>query len=140
MKSYELIRSYLPDRTVGWIQSEDGEFIAATLEPPWLDNEVDKSCISEGVYIVRRDETGRHQWYRLEDVPGRTAIEMHEGIVPGHSNGCVLIGSGFDNLFNLTDTSHGATLRKMTDIMPDKFVLYVQPFMPHTDRWSEELQ
>lgn len=141
MKSYELIRSYLQDRTVGWIQSAgDGEFIAATLEPPWLDNAVNKSCIPEGVYTVRRDEAGRFQWYRVENVPGRTAIELHEGIVPGHSNGCILIGSGFDNLFNLTDTGHGATLRKMTETMPDEFSLRVTYFDPTRDKWPEELQ
>lgn len=139
MKEYELVRSYLPGRTVGWIKG-GGEFIAATLEPPWLDNAANKSCIPEGVYTVRRDTTGRHQWYRLDKVPGRTDIEMHEGIVPGHSNGCILIGSGFDNLFNLTDSSHGATLRKMTETMPDEFVLSVASFDPTRDKWPEELQ
>lgn len=140
MKEYELIRSHLPDRTVGWIQSTEGEFIAATLELPWLDNAVNKSCIPGKSYIVRRDTAGRHQWYRIEDVPGRTAIEMHAGIGPIHTKGCVLIGSGFDSLFNLTDTSHGATLRKMTEEMPDEFILHIQEFRSDRNKWPKELQ
>ena len=87
MITLELIRSYLRDRTVGYIKpSFDGETLR-TLERPWLNNAPNKSCIPEGEYTVKRDKTGRFQYYRVCDVGGRTDIEFHGGVLPSHSAG-----------------------------------------------------
>lgn len=62
-----------------------------TLERPWDGNKVNVSCIPEGLYRVHRDKTGRHTWFRVEEVEGRTFIEIHEGYKIEHSNGCILM-------------------------------------------------
>jgi len=73
----ELIRSYFPNGTNGILQNSKG-FICYTIELPWLNNEVRKSCIPEGKYVlVKRysQKFGRH--ILLKDVPKRTFILMH---------------------------------------------------------------
>ena len=62
-----------------------------TLERPWLNNKVNVSCIRAGFYKFVRDTHGRFQWFRVLNVENRTNIEMHKGIKPSHSNGCILL-------------------------------------------------
>lgn len=118
-----LIRSYLKDRTVGWIKEEPS---VVTLERPWLDNAVDISCIPEGTYKVTRDTTGRFQYYRVQDVEGRTAIEFHGGVVPTHSNGCILVGSFHDTKFNLKGSDQA--LQLLLSKYPDGFTLTIRSY------------
>ena len=85
-----MYREYFPDRTEGYIVMPDGERLT-TLEPPDRGNEVNVSCIPEGVYKITRNRTGRFQYYGVEDVPNRTNIEIHKGTKPSHSDGCILL-------------------------------------------------
>ena len=48
-----------------------------TIERPWKNNQNFESCIFEGTYAVRRDHTGRHQWYALDGTANRYDIEWH---------------------------------------------------------------
>ena len=68
----------------------DGQLIY-TLELPWRDNQIGKSCIPDGYYTVDRDHTGRHTWYRFrnEETAPRTHIEMHEASLLRHLQGCI---------------------------------------------------
>ena len=117
MKTHTLLRSYLPDRTVGQLVI-DGMALA-TLERPWDDNKVNISCIPEGLYKVTPDATGRHQYYRVNDVPGRTAIEFHFGNKPEHSNGCILLDA-----------------EEMKNLIGDEvFMLEIRRFAPLKDKW-----
>ncbi len=61
------------------------------LELPWRDNEIGKSCIKEGTYIVDRDHTGRMQYYALrnEQTAPRTYIEIHPASLLKHLEGCL---------------------------------------------------
>lgn len=82
-----LLRRYYEDRTEGkWIFPDDS--YTYNLELPDLDNEPFVSCIPEGVYKVCADKTGRHQWFRYQDVPNRSAIEIHEAHTVDHLEGC----------------------------------------------------
>lgn len=90
MKHYTLFREYLPGITVGTVDLSTCEKVA-TIELPWNDNKVGKSCIPEGEYLVQRDKFGKHTWFRIPEVKGRTFIEIHEGSRPQHSLGCVLL-------------------------------------------------
>lgn len=89
MKTYKLIRTYQDDRTVGTLELSNCKTITS-LELPWVNNEVGRSCIPAGEYLVKRDRYGKHTWFKIMDVPGRTFIEIHTGYKPQHSQGCIL--------------------------------------------------
>ncbi len=83
-----LLRKYKDDWTEGkWIFPDDSH--CYNLELPDLDNEPYVSCIPEGDYIVCEDSTGRHQWFRFNQVPNRTHIEMHESRTVRGLQGCL---------------------------------------------------
>lgn len=78
------------DATHGVMIMPDGEMLD-TLERKWANNQRNISCIPEGQYRIKRDRTGRHQWFSVQNVPDRTFIELHEGSLPSHSDGCILL-------------------------------------------------
>lgn len=117
MNHYQLLRSYLKDRTVGQLQH--GDFALDTLERPWLNNQVDVSCYPEGTYIVRRDTAGRFQYYRVENVPMRSNIEFHKGVIPENSNGCTLLDAP----------------RLLAYQGDESFLMTVRQFNVYTDKW-----
>lgn len=125
MQTYELLRSYLPDRTVGKL----GKF--CTLERPWLNNQQKISCIPEGEYRVLRDRAGRYQCFRIDLVPGRTNIEFHAGNYPSNSEGCILVGSAFNEKYDLVGS--GVAVKKMTETFPEQFTLIIRSYDPMTD-------
>ena len=94
MKKFELARSYLQDKTIGWLTGDGLKLVS--LERPWLNNAANISCIPEGVYILKRDIEGRHRWYAVQDVSGRSSIEVHAGNTVSDSAGCILLGMSFD--------------------------------------------
>jgi hypothetical protein len=123
MKKLTLARSYLSDRTVGVLKHSD--MWLSTLERPWLDNMPNISCIPEGVYLVKRDKTGRHQWYAVQDVEGRTNIEFHPGNSVGHSEGCILVGESHDGSLNLIN-SNQAMMSMLEYIGNSDFLLHIR--------------
>jgi hypothetical protein len=84
----------LADRTTGILTLPDGTEVP-TLELPWRDNQVSISCIPAKIYKFKRDYYGRHQWFSILLVEGRTHIEVHEGSKPEHSEGCILIAKKY---------------------------------------------
>lgn len=85
-----LRRRYYDTHTAGMIYLPSGGAIY-TLELPWMDNAIGVSCIPEGEYIVDRDYTGRHKWFRFRDqeVHPRSAIEIHPATYLHHLQGCI---------------------------------------------------
>lgn len=128
MDKLTLIRSYLPDRTIGKLSNN-----LRTLERPWLYNATDISCIPEGTYTVVPDDTGRFQYYRVLDVDGRTAIEFHGGVGPLNSNGCVLVGMQFNKQLNLMRSMEA--LKHLQAQYPNGFELTIRRFDPDKDEW-----
>lgn len=118
---FTLFRSYLKDRTVGKIARTN----IYTLEPPWRDNKVDISCIPEGLYKVIRDKHGRFHYYRFEYVPGRAHIEMHQGIKPNNSDGCILFGKDHDEQFDLVPFENP---KQIFDVFGDSFWLEIRGY------------
>ena len=76
MNTALLERAYLPHATIGQLFLPNGES-TVTLELPWRNHQPNISCIPEGAYTVERNTTGRHQYYQVKDVEGRTHIEFH---------------------------------------------------------------
>lgn len=83
-----LNRIYTPTETPGVWHAYHG-LSFDTLELPWRENRPNVSCIPEGIYRIERDHTGRHKWFRVKDVPGRTAIELHGASSVADLKGCV---------------------------------------------------
>jgi len=77
----------------------NGESFCDTLENPWLDNQRNISCISEGNYKVRlrlaRESATRDYLHLLvQDVPNRDWILFHRGNTAKDTSGCILVGNG----------------------------------------------
>ena len=69
--------------------------LAKTLERTWLNNEVNESCIPQGVYLLEpaHYNRGGYDTVRLVDVPDRSDILIHIGNWQHNSLGCILVGS-----------------------------------------------
>ena len=130
LKEYTLIRlQYDTEQTLGYLF--DGlERIACTLELEWADNQKRVSCIPLGSYeVVRRwsEKYGHH--FHVLDVDNRDYILIHHGNYHRDILGCILVGNnhvdidkdGFKDV-----TSSKATMKKLVDSMPDKFLLTIK--------------
>ncbi len=62
-------------------------------------------CVPKGIYQIKRDRTGKFKWFKLindkllrnEDGTIK-AIEIHEGNYLKDTEGCLLVGIGFDSI------------------------------------------
>ena len=82
-----------PDGTFGeWIS--DSGFTCPTLEKPWANNKPNLSCVPVGRYHCLWQWSPKHQMnlYHLQDVPGRTDIEIHSANLQSQLNGCISPG------------------------------------------------
>lgn len=75
----------------------NGQFMAHTLERPWIDNQRSVSCIPTGVYGVRlrtaKESASRDYLHLLvKDVPNRDYILFHKGNNVKDTKGCILTG------------------------------------------------
>ncbi|MEI6140292.1 MAG: DUF5675 family protein [Mariniphaga sp.] len=104
-------------------------FSCKTLELPWLNNQRSISCIPTGSYsVVKRtsDKYGTH--FQLLNVPDRSMILIHSGNYYTQTQGCILVGSGYqdinqDNVRDIIESKN--TLVKLYAMMPDKFDLKI---------------
>lgn len=72
------------------------EPFALTLEPPWKDNTVGRSCIPVGTYLCRRVQSPKFgNTFEITGVPGRTHVLFHKGNIDDNTEGCVLVGEEF---------------------------------------------
>lgn len=93
-----LIRDTFTDKSVLGKLYCNSEFIAHTLELPWLDNKKSVSCVPEGEYSCRvrlARESGSRDYVHLlvESVKDRSYILFHRGNYPSDSRGCILTGT-----------------------------------------------
>ena len=92
-------RAYYSDCTLGRLFTVD--FSCHTLELPWRGNNSSTdfrkaSCIPEGTYSYRvamSPRLGRLVIW-VDNVPGRTAIQLHPGNYTSNILGCCLVGDG----------------------------------------------
>lgn len=127
--------SYSPHGTMGRLTLPSGIELY-TLEPPWNNNQPNISCIPEGEYRVKRDTTGRHKFYRVQDVPSRSAIEFHAAnyyINPKTGKqelwGCIAPGFGININHNAGITrSQDACKRLLDEMGGDDWLLNITHF------------
>ena len=112
------------DCTTGRLISPHLGGYIATLELPWRDNHNEISCIPDGVYPYRKawSKNARREVIWIDDVPGRTNIQMHPGNYTRQILGCVLPGTGIADIDGdgVPDvTRSGPTLDKIMAAIPD---------------------
>lgn len=77
----------------------NGSPFCLTLEPAWKMNEKNFSCIPEGQYIACRYNSSKYgNVWMLDNVPGRSFIEIHAGNIIKDTNGCILLGMKYGML------------------------------------------
>lgn len=105
----------------------DGIPFCTTCEDPWNNNAVGKSCIPPGEYECV-PHSGQHfkDVWQLLDVPGRSAILIHAGNTIDDTQGCILVGNGF-NMFGQRPgiVNSKDTLQKLRQILPNKFLIKI---------------
>ena len=116
-----LTRTYSgPDCTLG--QLVVGDQVFATLEPPWLNNQRNISCVPSGDYpllYLPRSASGRYKRvYHVADVANRGGILIHSGNVPANTLGCLLVGMKHGNMAGGKAVLNSRTaLQAMRDLM-----------------------
>ena len=97
------------DCTIGRLTA--GDFQCLTLELPWRDNQPNVSCIPPGEYAYKIRFSPKKQYYVLElqNVPGRSYIQIHVGNFTRQIEGCILPGYGIkdidhDGILDVTDS------------------------------------
>lgn len=85
-----ILRRYGEDRTESKMIYPDSSYTFA-LERPWLNNKPFVSCVPEGKYLVDRDHTGKHRWYKIREgqIKGRSFIEFHPASTVDQLEGCI---------------------------------------------------
>jgi len=116
------------DCTLGVITCEG--FKAFTLELPWKDNQSNISCIPEGTYVAKKymSPSKKSVVLMLDDVPGRSYIQIHAGNYTRQIEGCILVGDSikFLDADDTPDvTNSGAMLRKLLDKVPEKVTIHI---------------
>ena len=86
-----LLRTLHDDCAAGMLHF--GDHALHTIEPPWRNNEIGKSCIPAGKYRCTMRKSPRYGWkYWLLGTEPRTFILIHGGNLPKHTQGCILPG------------------------------------------------
>ena len=80
--------------TLGQLRTSDGEFGCDTLELPWLNDQLNISCVPTGTYTcVWKLMLDLGEWhYELQGTAPRSGIFIHEGNSPADTKGCILLG------------------------------------------------
>jgi len=87
----------------------------ATVERPWLNNQVRISCIPIGEYRCEPSyyHRGGYKAVAVTQVPGRTQIKFHIGNWPRNSQGCILVNS--EHVYN-SNGMYGIDSKRAFDI------------------------
>lgn len=119
-------------QTLGELEiAESGNviFSCKTIELPWLGNQRNISCIPTGTYkVVKRTSERYGTHFQVLNVPDRAMILIHAGNYYTQTQGCILVGSGFqdinqDNVRDVVESKK--TLQRIYSLMPDQFELKI---------------
>ena len=116
---------YTPKQTLGVLEIFDGDslvFTCKTLERPWENNKIGRSCIPEGTYPVKYHNSPKFKrvlpW--LQNTEPRTYILIHNGNYVTQIEGCILVGEKHvdingDGLLDVTASIN--TLNRLMSIL-----------------------
>lgn len=91
-------------------------FECDSLEPPWLDNKQNISCIPTGSYKLKKRYSKKYKHHlHVQDVENRTFILIHAGNYYTQTLGCILVGKlGYINNDDIIDVgSSKKTLKRL---------------------------
>lgn len=101
-----------------------------TLELPWLNNEIRKSCIPIGDYkVVPRYSKKFGNHFHVLGTEPRTWILFHSGNYYTQIEGCILVGEGLadingDGLLDVTNSK--VAMSKLLELAPNGFDLVIE--------------
>ena len=108
---------------------DEGIPFCLTLERPWLENEIDKSCIPSGMYMCKRFTSPKFgETFSIIDVPERKDIEFHIGNFITDTTGCIILGEQFEPINGIPAVrSSGIAFDEFIGKLKweDKFILYI---------------
>lgn len=80
--------------TYGTMQNDAGETECQTIEKKWADNQPDASCIPAGEYQCSLRFSPHHGFsvYGVDQVAGRSDIEIHAANLASQLLGCIALG------------------------------------------------
>jgi len=91
--------AYTPKGTFGTLEVYDGAmllFSCRTIERPWENNKPNVSCIPASMYFMKLDNfKEKYADYQLQDVSGRSFIEIHIGNSMADVTGCIALGKHY---------------------------------------------
>ena len=132
MKHVHLVRSYLKNAAIGYMDLPHKRLYS--LEQPWNDNKELASCIPEGTYLVKRDRTGRHQYYAVQNIPERTFVEWHPANKVSQLAGCTAFGQKRSD-DNISLVSSELALKDILEYFgEDDFLVTYRSFNPAFDK------
>jgi hypothetical protein len=121
-------RTYYEDCTIGRLWC--GDFQCFTLELPLLNNETNVSCIyPAGGYIGQRHFSPKNgDCIAINNVMGRTNIQIHSGNYTSDILGCILVGDSVkflndDRIPDVTNSKN--TLKKLLSILENSFSIEI---------------
>ena len=118
------------DCTIGMLTLDDNDFRCFTLELPDKDNKSNVSCIPAGTYnYYKRESPSNGYVIELQDVVGRSYIQIHKGNYTRQIAGCILVGDSIadidkDGIPDVTNSS--VTHGKLMDAVPDKGIISIE--------------
>jgi len=124
MNKIKIQRTYYEDCTIGRLWC--GEFQCFTLELPMLNNASSISCIyPSGGFIGRKHFSAKNgDVIAIDNVMGRTNIQVHSGNYTSQIQGCILVGDSVrflndDGVPDVTNSKN--TLKKLLSMLEDSF-------------------
>jgi hypothetical protein len=117
-------------QTLGELTVIGDIFKCKTMELEYNDNKKRISCIPCGTYIVKKRTSDKYkEHFHITDVPNRDFILIHNCSYSRQLLGCIGVGEAFidldkDGLKDITNSK--VTLKKLYDLMPDKFKLTIE--------------
>lgn len=118
------------DCTVGVLNSPHGHFRCFSLELPYRSNQPNISCIPPGTYSAHKRTSSKNgAVIELENVVGRTYIQIHGGNYTSDVAGCILVGKTLADINGdgIPDvTSSRDTLDALLALLPDKMIITIE--------------
>jgi hypothetical protein len=122
----------------GILQDSEGNYIAHTLECPWMNNRPNVSCIPTGEYLCKwgYSQRLRRNTFRVQQVPNRSGILIHPANYAGVAlmglrtdlHGCIALGTGvaWMNKQRCLIGSRKATTEFELDMQEEEFLLHIK--------------